>query len=51
MRIGAEQGLLSSMTSGSEEAIERVRPLIESYSRKLHRVGSNPRQKQMRRNL
>ena len=46
MKSGAEAGTLASMTSGSDDAIERARPLIEGYSRVLYRVGTAPGQGQ-----
>ena len=40
LKFRAEEGTLASMTAGSDEACERARPLIESYSRVMYRVGS-----------
>lgn len=42
MKSAAEAGQLASMTAGSDEAVERARPLIEGYSRILYRVGTAP---------
>ena len=46
MAIRAREGTLTTMCSGSAEAVERVRPVIESYSRKLFHVGAEAGQGQ-----
>lgn len=42
---GLESGTLAVIVSGAPEAIERVRPLLETFG-EIHRVGSTPGQAQ-----
>lgn len=44
LKLRAEEGTLASMVAGSEDAVARARPLIESYSRAVFVVGSEPGQ-------
>lgn len=46
LKARAEEGTLASMIAGSEADIARARPLIESYSRVVFVVGSQPGQGQ-----
>ena len=46
LKIRAEEGTLASMIAGTSEAIDRAQPLIESYSRTVFVVGSEPGQGQ-----
>lgn len=44
---GAEQGTLAVMAGGPAEAVERVRPFMESYSSSIVHVGAEPGSGQM----
>ncbi len=46
LKVRAEEGTLASMVAGDAEAIARARPLIESYSRAVFVVGTEPGQGQ-----
>lgn len=46
LAMRAREGTLATMCAGSEENAERARPVIESYSRILFRVGDEPGQGQ-----
>lgn len=39
---GAQSGTLTMMAAGSDEAMERARPLMEAVGRRIHRVGDHP---------
>ncbi|HEY4029685.1 MAG TPA: NAD(P)-dependent oxidoreductase [Caulobacteraceae bacterium] len=38
-QAGAESGQLAVMAGGAEEAVERVRPVIQAYSKAIQRIG------------
>lgn len=38
-RQGAKEGTLASLCGGSEADIAKIKPVVDSYSRKLHHVG------------
>jgi 3-hydroxyisobutyrate dehydrogenase len=38
-QAGAEGGTLTVMAGGAPEAVERVRPLVETYARQMRRLG------------
>jgi 3-hydroxyisobutyrate dehydrogenase len=40
-RSGARDGTLVSLCGGSEEEINRIRPVLDCYSRAVHRVGDS----------
>jgi 3-hydroxyisobutyrate dehydrogenase-like beta-hydroxyacid dehydrogenase len=37
----AEEGTLTVMAGGSEEALERVRPLLETFAARIHHMGAS----------
>ena len=47
MAFRAQEGTLATMYSGSAGTLERLRPLLESYSTRVHHVGTEPGQGQL----
>ena len=47
MAIRAREGTLASMYSGSKTNLERIRPLVSSYSANVYHVGAEPGQGQL----
>ena len=42
MAMRAREGTLATMYSGSEAALERIRPMLTTYSARIHHVGTEP---------